>query len=338
MKRLNLWFMWIAGVLVVISAGSFLAFFVATSPVAEEPAELAKTSLEPTVNPEAPVLTVRGRHVTVMSWNLSFGYGPRASASHPPRPSRAALDQRLESLAAFLKNNGADILLLQNLDFRSDRSHRVDQFDTLMRAGNYAYGVRAVSWSRRFVPLPLKPWGQWLGQVVAGGAILSRYPICGHLVNEYPGRKEKDFLDSAFRHQRFSQRARICAGDSQFFVINSVFEASTPEEHEKESASIERFVVDSREEAPVLAVGGTLQGPTAGHHAAIRPPQHLIDIFAKGAPGLPSELTRTYPTVNPTSRPDFLFIDDRVRLGNAAVMHLAGTMSDHYPVHAELSW
>lgn len=337
----------ISGVLVLVTS----------APLPLAPFAVPGQTLEPDVNPNANVLTERGAQVTVMTWNIAFGYGLGANSEDaPPRPE-ADQAQRLAAIASFLKNNGPDVLLLQEVDFHAKRSHLVDQYSYLMREAGYSYGARVVNWSKRFIPWPLLRYWQWIGPMASGGAVLSRYPICGHRAYEHPLPIANNFLYNMYYMNPYTQLVRICAGNESFFVLNSHFDTGSKIEREREARALERIVIEGRAAAAVALVGGDFssippedplqvvasENAREGYRgdktvAIVRAVPRLKDVFTKLTTHPTPELLRTYPVDRPDARLDYLFIDEAIAVSGVDVVRMTGTMSDHFPVRATLRW
>jgi hypothetical protein len=70
--------------------------------------------------------------------------------------------------------SGAEVALLQAVDFASQRSHNIDQLHYLAEALGWGFAARALTWECRYLPWPpARP----VGRVRAGMGVISRYPL-----------------------------------------------------------------------------------------------------------------------------------------------------------------
>ncbi len=130
-----------------------------------------------------------GQQVRVMSWNVQylagrgyvFWYDVSGGGGPDKRPSKAALARTLPDVAAVIREEKPDVVLLQEVDRSSARTDGADQLAQLKAklAGAYPCTSSAYYWKARFVPHP-----KVMGEVGMSLGVLSRTRI-----------------DSATRHQ-----------------------------------------------------------------------------------------------------------------------------------------
>ncbi len=162
--------LWIAAVVVLL----VLAGAAAMAILEWKPAEVEPTALEG----RAARVTVPSR-LRILSWNIGYasldreadffmdgGRGVRA-------PSKERVERNLESISKTLAGAGADIVLLQEVDIASARSHFVNELAFLagvLDTYTYAYAPNFRTW----VPVPfLDP----LGKVESGLVTLSAFDV-----------------------------------------------------------------------------------------------------------------------------------------------------------------
>lgn len=113
--------------------------------------------------------------LTILSFNLAYALVWRQGVAQLSDPAAVydRLDQMVESIAA----SGADVALLQAVDFASQRSHDIDQLHYIAAALGWGFAARATTWQCRYVPYPLWPSGRPAGRVRAGMGVISRLPL-----------------------------------------------------------------------------------------------------------------------------------------------------------------
>lgn len=133
-----------------------------------------------------------GDTIRIVSWNIGYaGLGDDMDFFYDGgsrvRTSRERTVENLDGIIDLLRQpplSGADIILLQEVDFDSRRSYRINEYDTLRQALPAYFGWRALNYSSHFVPIPLT---EPMGKVESGLAILSRWKPTEVIRYAYPG-------------------------------------------------------------------------------------------------------------------------------------------------------
>lgn len=115
-------------------------------------------------------------HLRIGCYNIAHGRG--LAESNWAGGSAVERMARLDSIAALLQQNNADILVLNEIDFDCSWSHSINQARYLAEKAGYVYWAeqrnvdfRVLFWKWRF-----------------GNAVLSKYPITAAQVIHLPGR------------------------------------------------------------------------------------------------------------------------------------------------------
>ncbi len=119
--------------------------------------------------------------LVILSYALAYAREASEAASSPPSP--AAVCDRLDGVIETIAASGADIALLQEVDFASPRTCDIDQLYYIAAALGWGYAARAVTWECRYVPWP---WRHPAGRVRAGLGVISRYPLTQHVRRHLP--------------------------------------------------------------------------------------------------------------------------------------------------------
>ena len=246
----------------------------------------------------------------VVSWNIAYGYGPGSEAhDYVPRP-RSHFQARLGRMAATLAGLDADLVLLQEVDFRARRSHGEDQLTFLQGATGLPYAAAAVGWSVRYVPYPAWPPSRHVGPVVSGGAVLSRFPVLGpQQVHHHPPPAANPGWYNAFYLRRYTQTVTLdVGGGRRLVVLNSHLEDADAAARAGEAAFVAAAARSALAAGRLLLVGGDLNGGPAD--PALRPLSEVTGLAAAFPEGAPP----TFPSPTPRVRLDHLYAGPGLRV------------------------
>lgn len=134
-----------------------------------------------------------GDTLRIVSWNIGYaGLGDDMDFFYDGgtrmRTSAARTVENLNGIIDFLEReayeNRADIILLQEVDFDSRRSYRMNEYDSIRAALPEYLGWRGLNYETDFVPIPLS---NPMGRVESGIAIFSRWRPEAVTRYAYPG-------------------------------------------------------------------------------------------------------------------------------------------------------
>jgi len=294
--------------------------------------------------------------LVVLTWNIAFAYGyGSGTTDYAPRTAEEMAD-RLKSIGEAVRDSGADVVLLQEIDFDSARSHYTDQLEELSRITGLRYAARAVSWKAGYVPWPTWSPRRHFGAISSGGAVLSRYPITANRVTLHPKPGRYSWLHDAFYLFRYSQYVQLQWGDRNVAVLNNHLEGFDAVNRAEQARALSDLVPALAEANSLVIVGGdlnTLPSGAAVQHAF--PDEPDADLGGdetmgelRGMPGLTEVVSMesylkderaffTFPAHAPNRRIDYLFVSDGASIESARVLPV-GELSDHLPVRAELHY
>jgi hypothetical protein len=110
--------------------------------------------------------------LVIASCHLAYGLGP--SALYRPAPEMCTIYDRLDHVIEALAASEADIALVHEADFASQRTYDIDQLAYIAAALGWGYAARTLTWECRYVPWPVhRP----IGRVRGGIGVISRYPL-----------------------------------------------------------------------------------------------------------------------------------------------------------------
>lgn len=117
----------------------------------------------------------------LLAYRLRYALGPQEACNQPL--DAATICDRLDYVIETIVDSGADIVLLQEADFASQRTHDIDQLYYIAAALGWGYAARASTWECRYLPWPLR---HPLGRIRAGMGVISRYPLVQNVRQRLP--------------------------------------------------------------------------------------------------------------------------------------------------------
>ena len=286
-----------------------------------------------------------------MSWNIAWGFGWGSEGSQNPtgKKSRADIEASLQRMGEAIRAQGADIVLLQEVDFGSKRSFDLDEGAVLARASGLRYFAPAVSWRANYIPFPYWPVSAHFGHMKSGGGLLSRFPILNAEVQLLPKPPKNLFIYNWFYLFRFLQRAEVQVGDERIQVFNMHLDAFHQDNRETQADLVTARIGEIRSNHVII--GGDLNTvpPEASlRHAYPDEPQtdHRDDTTLARFRGLvgfeaavpKSEVEQhperyfTFPAHAPNRQLDHLFFSPGLRVQTTTVPREVGDPSDHLPL------
>lgn len=118
----------------------------------------------------------KGRNVSLLSWNIGYaGLGKDEDffmdGGKKVRPdSKKTVEKYFDGIKKTIRENPTDIIFIQEIDVKSKRTWRINEFEALkadtQKAGSFAYNYKCA-----YVPFPLPT----IGHVESGLSILTNY-------------------------------------------------------------------------------------------------------------------------------------------------------------------
>jgi endonuclease/exonuclease/phosphatase family metal-dependent hydrolase len=247
----------------------------------------------------------------VLVWNVHAG----ADAS--------GIDN-LARVAARIRAEGADVVLLQEMDRGVARSHRVDQPATLARlTGLHAAFGKSLDYQG----------GEY------GVAVLSRWPIAASATVPLLVTPPQPRSGGATT-PRVALVARIAAPagvGGTLVVVNSHIDASRDDRWRRQEAALIAAIADSlvRLGHATVLVGGDMNSEPASAAQAALTTGVLRDAWTTCGAATDDRAPLTYPARAPIKRIDYLYLTPGV--GCRGVRVLADTASDHRAVVVDVT-
>jgi endonuclease/exonuclease/phosphatase family metal-dependent hydrolase len=157
----------------------------------------------------------------LMTYNIGYASGLKNNQGGviPPEEVIANLDK----IALGMKENGADIIAVQEIDFNSHRTSRVNQFDYLAKKLEMPYAAYIVNWNKKYVPYPIGlNFKKHFGRMESGQAVFSRFPITKNSAHFFLKPLNKPFWYNLFYIGRGAQAVKLELSPSNAITILNV--------------------------------------------------------------------------------------------------------------------
>ena len=320
-------------------AGSGGAMSDGRSPILENPQGAAA----PLARPE----TLR-----VLSWNIHYGVGPKDDMGN--LRTRDEVLHWLEEIAAVLQGYHPDVVLLQESDFASHRTHDIDQMRFLAEKLGFRYMAPVVTWDKNHVPHPVWPISQQYGRMKSGQCVISRFPIVENERFALTQPAENPWWYNRFYLNRMLQHTVVDVAGTRVSVFNVHNEAFHQNNREGHAALVADLVTRSAQTYTVVAGDfnaippeATLRKGFPDEPETDMTTDRSIEILRRAWPTwgevYPEAATRrdegkslSFPAEKANRRLDYLWYSPAWVLAEGGVYRQAGARSDHLPTYAVL--
>jgi endonuclease/exonuclease/phosphatase family metal-dependent hydrolase len=282
----------------------------------------------------------------ILSWNIAYARGPAGDEAGPW--SREHIVEHLDNIAQAIAALNLDVVALQEVDFDSERSHRIDQAAYIARRLGWDHGACVVTWQHNYVPWPYWPPSRHFGRMKSGQCVLSRHPLHSHVRHLLPQPASHPFWYNLFYLNRVIQSMEVEVHGERVPLFNIHLEAFDPVNRMRQA----RVLADLLGESPpptqiMLGDFNALPPEAKRRHGFVDEPgidfrgDTTLDLFwtrsdlrevFQGVEGSPPV---TFPAEAPTRRLDHVFVGKGWELGEVGVPDVA-SLSDHLPVLARL--
>lgn len=229
----------------------------------------------------------------------------------------------IETIAA----SGADIALLQDVDFASPRTCEIDQLYYIAVALGWGYVARAVTWECRYLPWP---WPRPAGRVRAGMGVISRYPLTQHVRHHLPHAQSGLLLAARFFPRHTVQMVDVQCGDTTLRLLHAHIETRRHAIRQHQMRQLAAFVHDARTPSCILmgtlrdvaqddTVSGLMADPPNPLHAVTAPTDNLAFEIA-------------------ATQPDAVLIGRSLQAQEARIVPVEAPISNHLPLALYLRW
>lgn len=292
-------------------------------------------------NPDGATPPVEVRELAVLAYNVGYGRGPAGDLAGPW--SEEHVRAHLAGIGQQIRDSGADLVLLQEVDLDSARSHHIDQGRELLQASGLRFASCSITWEKNYVPFPYWPPSKHYGAMKSGQCILSRFPITESTRHRLPQPESYPWWRKRFYLNRAIDHAKVVIGTTPWDVFNVHLEAFDVEnrmDHARRLATLVPGVSDKRR----VIVAGDFNAPppeATQKKGFVDEPETdfsgdetIAVVRALGlSEVLPDPASFTFPADAPTRRLDYIFFGPALEKIEARILAPPpGPWSDHLPV------
>lgn len=259
----------------------------------------------------------------VLAWNIAHGRGDLVQGTLQNfRAGRAETRAaRLAGIAGVIREADADVVVLNEVDFRAAWSHGLNQAEALARAAGYPARVE----QRNF------DFALLFADFAFGNAVLTRLPVRGVRPLALPPRSR---VEAALIGAKSAAAVelRTAAGPVAVVPIHLEFR-----DEDTRVAAVEP-ILELADHAPPLILAGDFNTAPGGWPRAHGPT--AVDALREAgwhsprAARDPARATLTFPSPDPAAAIDWVLAGPPLRVLDARVLTGRPTLSDHLPVLA----
>ena len=286
---------------------------------------------------------------SAMIWNLGYaGLGANMDffydGGRHVRDTRDHVIRNFDSITSLIADNDTlDFILIQEIDLRSKRSYRINQFGKLDSLLNRHTGFFGINYKADFVPVPLySP----MGPVRSGIATYSTF--VPRTVDRFSFHGDFSWPTRIFMLKRCYLVSRYPLANGKEFILvnthNSAYDDGSL--RAGQIRELEKFSLDEFEKGNYILIGGDWNQSPAGFQAAY---DHVFDtvdvsylpsdflpgwnqLYSASCPTNRRIITSYDPCTTPTTVIDFYLASPNIVSYSIQVIDLGFMNSDHQPV------
>jgi endonuclease/exonuclease/phosphatase family metal-dependent hydrolase len=263
--------------------------------------------------------------LVILSYSLAYTCDALHAALSSPSP--AAVCDRLDTVIEMIAASGADIALLQEVDFASPRTCGIDQLYYMAAALGWGYAARAVTWECRYVPWP---WRRATGRVRAGLGVMSRYPLTQHVRHHLPHAWAGLLWAARWFPRHAVQMVDVQCGATTLRLLNVHLDPRPTAARQRQMHQLAAFAHGARTPSCILmgSLRGAAQDDTlVGLTTALPNPLHVVT-----APIDHHEIEVA------DMQPDSVLIGRSLQALDARLVAMEASLSDVLPLALHLRW
>ncbi|MCP4348490.1 MAG: hypothetical protein GY795_23650 [Desulfobacterales bacterium] len=284
----------------------------------------------------------------ILTYNIGFAVGPYQE-SLGVHKELSVLQENLDAIVQTVNETHADILLLQEVDLHSTRTHGLNQLAYLQEKLHWKYAAQAVDWNK-YVPV------EGTGKIHKCVAILSKYPIVKHEVKFFTFKPRLvsrivNFLYHPFLWKSPTQYVQISYNNTLLHIFNVHFSVFSSESRLLQLQDMVSWINTLQSKDSVI-IGGDFNFHAKlirGNYEAKGGETETPALFQPIWDSLP-DMQEVFLDANSTSeqihqhvtfpelkkRYDFIFFSDNFEPGEGTIIDSISS-SDHLPVFVQLS-
>jgi endonuclease/exonuclease/phosphatase family metal-dependent hydrolase len=279
--------------------------------------------------------------LVVLSYDLAYGL----TEQHPGTscPDLMTVYDRLDHVVETIAASGADVALLQEVDFASRRTHDVDQLHYIAAALGWGFAARAITWECRYLPYPVWPLGRPTGRLRAGMGVISRYPLVQNMRQRFSQSRVQPLLSPLFSPYHTVQLVDVQCGSQTVRLLNVHLEGNDAITRQRQAQELVAFV--RQVETPTSVLMGAfnavvLRASEADTNPAGTPDRTMESISDRlqGRFRVAVDEALTYAASISRSHPHHVLIGSGLRALKTRSIDLDEPVSNHLPLVVHLRW
>ncbi|NGX56058.1 MAG: hypothetical protein K1060chlam5_00292 [Candidatus Anoxychlamydiales bacterium] len=293
------------------------------------------------------------KDIKIASYNIHFGIG------HNDKTLLNGYQNfidRLNEISQILKKIDADVVLLQEVDFNSKRSHNIDQALYLAKKSEYKYVVKHTTLKQKIHPF----FHNIFGNIDHGMCILSKYPITSSSALVFEHYPKIPFFLKWLYSPHGALECAISFLEKNIKVINLHLEPWSKSQRLMQIEEIKNYFFNDKK-IPLIVGGDFNTLPLELLKRNTYPFQEAPFFVNKEELNIKNEKTIevikklsfseavpiklylndskkafTYPAINPKVKLDYIFAGYRAKVKYGYIYKDAFIASDHLPIVAEI--
>ncbi len=211
------------------------------------------------VSGEGPKELKTGEPLTVMSWNIGYGaLGDNADffmdgGTSVQTADRSRLDSNLAGILKEIRDVSPDLLLLQEVDRSSARSHNVNEYELIRNELTGCTASFANNFKVAFLPYPIPP----IGKVDSGIASFTAFPVSDAARVQLPVPFKWPVSMVNLKRCLLIEHIPVAGSDRQLALINLHLEAYDDGEGKAaQTKMLEDILLKEQEKGNYVIAGG----------------------------------------------------------------------------------
>lgn len=289
-------------------------------------------------------------NISFFTWNIGYCGLDREmdffyDGGTKVRTPEPAFRENFKAVSDFIKSNDSiDFIFLQEVDRKSKRSYKMDEYAAIQEKLNKSSSQFAINYDVFFVPVPPS---DPMGKVYSGISVFSNYNPTSATRYSFPGKygfpKQLFMLDRCFIVNRYPLK-----NGKQLVLLNTHNEAFDPGEIRKAQMEyLKKFILEEYAAGNYIIAGGDWNQTPPDFNPEFRANKVNSAQMAINSNYLPSGWTWAYDNKTPSNRTvtgaynpevttttviDFFLLSPNVSSLSVKCIDLGFANSDHNPV------
>jgi endonuclease/exonuclease/phosphatase family metal-dependent hydrolase len=277
--------------------------------------------------------------VVVLSYSIAYGLGD--ARQHGVNP--AAVYDRLDAVIETLAASGADVALLQEVDFASRRTYDIDQLQYIAAALGWGFVARVITWECRYLPSPFWALPRHVGRLRAGQGVISRYPLVQNTRQRLSQPLTQPLLSPLFSPYHTVQMVDMQCGDRTVRFLNVHLEPRDTVTRQRQAQELVAFVRQVATPNCVLmgAFNNAVSEVTSRSNGPAISQDRALDMITSGLRDRLRMVTAMHPASLPGplySRREHALVGPELQIVETQVVTPDEPVSDHLPLLLRLRW